>query len=135
MFRFYFILLCEFLNFDIDFLFITGTGDFGEGTPEEWSKRMSKNGEWCDQVFFRLAAECINRRIILHSVIKEDMTGLNIIVPKAELDPELPTIHMLYFNETRFGGIGHFQVLKYSHYFWFCSGSLSKVVNQEKLHI
>ena len=98
------------MNFDIDFLFITGTGDVGEGTPEEWSKRMSKNGEWCDQVFFRLAVECINRRIILHSVIKEDMTGLNIILPKAELDPELPTIHMLYFNETRFEHFDSLQI-------------------------
>ena len=95
-------------------------------------KTYVKNGDCCDQVFFGLAAECINRRIILHSVIKEDMTGLNIIVPKAELDPELPTIHMLYFKiwwHWPFSGTEIFSLLL------FCSGSLSKVVNQEKLHI
>ena len=58
--------------------------------------------------FFKLASECVNRKIVLHSVIKEDQTGLQIIVPNT-LVGDNPVINMLYFNETRFG-VGHFQV-------------------------
>ena len=76
--------------------------------PDEWAISLSRQGEHADPIFFKLASECVNRKIVLHSLIKEDQTGLQIIVPNT-LVGDNPVINMLYFNETRFG-VGHFQV-------------------------
>ena len=88
---------------------IAGTGDEGIGTPEQWLARMSRDREHVDNIFIRLTSGCVNRQIILHSVIREDQTGLQTFEPRDYVAGQNPPIFMLLFNQTRFG-VGHYQV-------------------------
>ena len=94
--------------------FLTDASYFGEGTPNQWLKRMSKNQEFADHIFIRLASECLNRRIKIHPVFREDESSLQTFEP-SNSPWDSPTLYMLYYNDTRFT-VGHYQVSFYKTY-------------------
>ena len=82
--------------------------DEAEGTEEGWKKRMKTNKVHCDEIFFRLTAECLKREVIFYLVgcgYKTRSYKPLVSAPDGVFHP----MHLLYFSQVKFG-VGHFQV-------------------------
>ena len=110
----------------LKFHFVSDASYLGEGTPNEWLERMSKNKEFVDHIFIRLTSKCMNRRIIIHPVFKEDESSLQTFEPN-NFDEEDPTLHMLYYSDTRFK-VGHYQVNSFTTHHFQALCNLSKAL-------
>ena len=67
-----------------------------------WVQFMSKNYEQLDEKFIKLASEVLNRKIVVYHVVDDQKYIYNETVVDNPL-------YILYFEECRFNGQGHYQ--------------------------
>ena len=82
--------------------------DYEIGEDQDvWERRMSQPGEYCDNVFIKLAANYLQRDIILIPVVPEDRLPIRI---ESENSSE-KAYHLLYFPEgpKYYGESAHYQ--------------------------
>ena len=104
-------IIVNFLDENIKNKHIQWISDGGHGPKNEWVKKMSANA-WCDEVFLRLVAIFLNRRIIVYPIFGK----VNIITPheqdncdcdKSEQNDNEP-LTLLYYEENYYSGC-HYQ--------------------------
>ena len=74
---------------------------------EEWKTKMSKNFEYCDDLFICQLAKCLNRTIKIIPVFEQDWHS----EMTKKVESSLPPIYYLYYPETRFES-AHYQSIR-----------------------
>ena len=108
-------LIVNFLDENIQNNHIEWISGDGYGSKSEWVKKMSANA-WCDEVFLRLVAIFLNRRIIVYPIFGKKLNH-SIIVPHESCDcdkseqNENDPLTLLYYEEAHFAG-SHYQSIR-----------------------
>ena len=71
------------------------------GTVQQWSARMSQDGQDVDQIFQQLTADFLNRQIISYTVIPNENDRDRIIINPREPTTDEP-FHLMLFSEDNF---------------------------------
>ena len=77
------------------------------GSIQEYIERMSKSGEFCDEMFLKIASELFQRPVIIYPVFKPHRTGaLGVAGDRTTIYPSSGStenpFYFLYFSEAKF---------------------------------
>ena len=78
-------------------------------SSEQWMKKMSKDGEFCDHISVQMASDALCRDIIIIPVIKANRGPNTLKVSPFRKNLRKEPFYLLYFSEARFSSGGHYQ--------------------------
>ena len=93
------------VHFGYTFYLKSGKISVSEGTPEDWKKKMSRSGEWGDEVALHLVSNVFNVDICIIQAFSP-----NLVIKSIETSRHSP-LYIFYYSETEFSP-AHYQSVR-----------------------